>query len=426
MPSSDVVSDVSAEQLRIKSLVSFVVSIMSLLGAAFIVITILVMRLYKPHIANRVSIWLTFWKALADIFYSIVYLISQHSVVNLATCKFVLWGYVEFTLLSIFLTCTIAFNLQAIFVNEFNSMIAIQRFYFPLSLILSLAISIIPLIADQFVFDPLVGNCWYRDQYTTPAMIWEMTTFYGWIFLGVVYCTIAVALVTTKLVRNEKRLRQNVSPGTAKLNRNINNVVARIILYPVIPILTQSFNFITEVVTFFSRRLVFPLYFLSSFGPASIGFLNFLVFLFDPAFRRLIKELRSGTSTEPSTSPHDMDTKSGSEAYELSSSFHVSTLFREPEGFKDDSTKKTGLPTNNMRPSVPSITNGHERQDSIGLENDSTPLSHNHQTLSTGQNSSLELILDSSDTSSTTTRSANLAPYQAPEGGFKPNVVRYM
>ncbi|KAK9763842.1 hypothetical protein K7432_009135 [Basidiobolus ranarum] len=425
MSSADVINDVSPEQIVIKSLVSEIMSVLSLLGACFIVITIIFTRIYKPHIANRVSISLTLWKAFADLAYSIIYLISQKSSMNLATCKFVLWGYVEFTLLSIFLTCTIAFNIQAIFVSELSQIFFIQRFYLPVSLVVSLTISLIPLLADQFTYDPLVGNCWYRDQYTTPTMIWEMCTYYGWIFLGIVYCSIVVILVTIRLIRNERQFRQNISPTTTKLHRNINKIVGRIILYPIIPIIAQSFNFITEIVTFYSRRLTFSLYLLSAVGPASIGFLNFLVFLFDPAFQKLVKELRYGaSSTSNPTDHHDMDLKS-TEIF--GSSFHIHSLSKDGGSFGNGNNVK--IQTNSTVDAIKlqNLTNGHRRQDTTASECDSTPLSPANQNPFSGQNSSLELILDSSESSAVITHSNNNLPsYQAPEGGSRFNIVKYM
>ncbi|ORY05352.1 hypothetical protein K493DRAFT_345110 [Basidiobolus meristosporus CBS 931.73] len=370
------------------------------------------MKIRKPHIANRVSIGLTMWKAVADIFYSIVYLISQGSVVNLATCRFVLWGYVEFTLLSIFLTCAIAFNLQAIFVNELSTIIYVQRFYFPFTLALSLIISLIPLISGQFAYDPLVGNCWYREQYSTSTMIWEMSTFYGWIFLGIVYCSVAVALVTIRLIRNEREMQRNISPRATKIRRNINKVVTRIILYPVIPIVAQSFNFITELVTFYTRRLTFTLYFLSAAGPASIGFLNFLVFLFDPAFQKLVRELRNAeSSSTQSSNHHEIGAKTGL-AFE--SLYYLS----EDGNFSASDNHSKQQHSEHIK--LHRIDGTHQCQNMVVLESDSIPSAHTNP----DRNSSVELILNSG--LNPTTRPNNPSPYQNPEAGMKSNIVRYM
>ncbi|KAK9767655.1 hypothetical protein K7432_002379 [Basidiobolus ranarum] len=296
-----IVYDASDYQVGIKSILTSIFSGLSLLGGLFVVSTITYIRVYRPQLANRLSLKLTFWIALADIVYSIFVFVLQWKITSNQICAFLLWGYLEFTLLPIFLTATIAFNLHAIFVSDIYDVVRYQKYYFPFALTLATSISLIPLIAGQFEADPVVGTCWYSSTYTSKTMIWETCTLFGWVFIVVLYCIFAVCFIGYKLHKHDKNLRSNISVDIQFVSRKTNKAMRRIILYPMVPIFTQTFNCLCEFYTFIHRELYFSLYLLSAVLPACVGLLNAVVFIFDPAVREL---LYRGTqrSTSQSTS----------------------------------------------------------------------------------------------------------------------------
>ncbi|KAK9763551.1 hypothetical protein K7432_009662 [Basidiobolus ranarum] len=297
-----IVYDASDHQVEVKRLITFIFSGLSLLGGVFVVSTIVYIRIYRPLLANRLSLKLTFWIALADIVYSIFVLVLQQKITSNQLCAFLLWGYLEFTLLPIFLTATIAFNLHAIFVSDIYDVVRYQKYYFPFALTLATVISSVPLIAGQFEADPVVGSCWYRGTYTTKTMIWEMCTLFGWVFLVVLYCIFAVCFIGYKLHQHEKYLRSNISVDIQLVNRKTSKAMRRIILYPVVPIVTQTFNCLCEFYTFVHRELYFSLYLLSAVLPACVGLLNAVVFIFDPAVRELLRGSSQRSTSQGGTS----------------------------------------------------------------------------------------------------------------------------
>ncbi|KAK9764030.1 hypothetical protein K7432_008819 [Basidiobolus ranarum] len=301
--------DATPEQMALKATVTSIISMISLIGAVFVVCAIIFIRFYRPALGNRLSLRLTFWIALADVTYSIFAYILQKKITSTEACAFLLWGYVEFTLLPIFLTAAIGFNLMAIFVHDISDVMKYQRFYVPFSIGLSLVISVIPVIAGQFEVDPLVGACWYSATYTIHTIIWEICTLFLWIFLGVIYCLFAVSFVIYKLIRHEKYLKKNTNTNSHVVNRKTHRAMRRIILYPIVPIITQTFNCVCEFDTFVNRRLNFTLYFLSAVGPAMVGLLNAIVFLFDPAVHQLFKANPSTTSNSVSYQEQEKSTK---------------------------------------------------------------------------------------------------------------------
>ncbi|ORX93647.1 hypothetical protein K493DRAFT_302536 [Basidiobolus meristosporus CBS 931.73] len=288
------------EQMALKVTVTSIFSLISLIGALFVVCSILFINFYRPALGTRLSLRLTFWIALADVTYSIFAYVLQKQITSTATCAFLLWGYVEFTLLPIFLTATIGFNLMAIFVHDIANVVKYQRFYVPFSIGLSLIISLIPVIAGQFEVDPVVGACWYSATYTIHTIVWEICTLFLWIFLAVLYCIFAVSFVIYKLIRHEKYLMKSTNGTSHIVNRRTYRAMRRIVLYPLVPVLTQTFNCLCEFDTFVNRRLNFTLYFLSAVGPATVGLLNAIVFLFDPAVRQLFKGNTSSTTNSVS------------------------------------------------------------------------------------------------------------------------------
>ncbi|ORX97522.1 hypothetical protein K493DRAFT_314042 [Basidiobolus meristosporus CBS 931.73] len=286
-----------SKDIDAKAIAVLVLSSLSLVGAVVVIITILCIRSWKAEVGSRVSLTLTFWIACSDLLFSIFSLLLASTLVSNATCSFFLWGYVEFTLLPIFLTVAIGFNLQMVFVHGSKNLLRYQRLYVPVCVAVSLLISLLPVVAKQFQLDPAVNSCWYQSTYTTGTILWEVLTFYGWILLGVAYCVLAVIMVAWKLHVNNKRLANNTGPIHSHLiGHKTSRAVRRIALYPLIPIVTQTFNFVSEFDTFVSRDMNSTLYVLSAVTPVCMGLLNAVVFMFDPAFQLFWRELRSGKS----------------------------------------------------------------------------------------------------------------------------------
>ncbi|KAK9765698.1 hypothetical protein K7432_005746 [Basidiobolus ranarum] len=123
-----------------------------------------------------------------------------------------------------------------------------------------------------------------------------MLTHNVWIILGEVICSFSVAIVCIKLLRHKKDLLKS-QPGdmtgdTIKLRRAkrfLHHGVARIILYPIVPIISQTPYIVVEFVQL--EYLEMALYVAMIFNSTQ-GFMNLAVFLFDPSIQASWKKIR--------------------------------------------------------------------------------------------------------------------------------------
>src|SRR5688572_18227784 len=71
----------------------------------------------------------------------------------------------------------------------------------------------------------------------------------------------------------------------------INQAVKRIVLYPMVPIITFIFNIISNLLFFTTKENHFEFQMLANVGTGSQGLLNALAFCFDPAMRKIWREI---------------------------------------------------------------------------------------------------------------------------------------
>jgi hypothetical protein len=217
------------------------------------------------------------------------------------TCSVAPWGFVFTALLGCFLNVAIAFNLQVIFVHNYIDTKRFEKYYIIIPLILSLILSILPVSFGVLGYDEKEISCWYKNGSTTDALIWQWTTLHGWILLSILYCLYSVIAVIIRLqVSTRHFIKMNqFSPNSSSLIQDrsyrrqliINQAVKRIILYPIVPILTFLFNIVSNFLFFTTKRNSIIFQMLANVGTSSQGLLNSLVFCLDPAMRKLWKEM---------------------------------------------------------------------------------------------------------------------------------------
>ncbi|RKP26462.1 hypothetical protein SYNPS1DRAFT_21784 [Syncephalis pseudoplumigaleata] len=295
---------ITVSQARLISHITVPLNTISLLLSLCVVFAYLFARHFRPAYANRVSLRLTVLLAAVDAFYAFFQLMDtflQNANPQTAWCAFAAWGYVHCTLLSVFLTSAVALNLHIIFLRGHRTTPAYEVLYLLVPMAAALAISLPPLVFQKFAYN----NCWYADVKAVSGLVWAWSTLYLWLFVSIGYCAWAVSVVGWRLAMERKRLRRRVRNGLPSNNgvglgiaqnssvgtvsppsaQVISRVVARVVLYPVIPILTQSLNVAVEMDVFVSQHTSFPLIAASFVATSCQGLLNALVFLLDPTVR---------------------------------------------------------------------------------------------------------------------------------------------
>ncbi|KAI8058608.1 hypothetical protein BDF22DRAFT_740023 [Syncephalis plumigaleata] len=299
---------ITATQAHIVSYITIPVNIISLMMSLCVVFAYLFARHYRPAYANRVSLRLTVLLAAVDAFYAFFQLLDiflPNPETQTFWCTFAAWGYVHCTLLSVFLTSAVALNLHIIFLRGHRTTPAYEVLYLLVPMAAALSISLPPVIFQRFAYNINQRSCWYVEVDKASGLVWAWLTLYIWLFIAIGYCAWAVSVVGWRLAMERKRLRRRVRNGLPSQNGGglgvahnssigtvsppsaqvISRVVARVILYPVIPIITQSLNVAVEMDSFVSQHTSFPLIAASFVATSCQGLLNSLVFLLDPTVR---------------------------------------------------------------------------------------------------------------------------------------------
>ncbi|ORX94117.1 hypothetical protein K493DRAFT_374209 [Basidiobolus meristosporus CBS 931.73] len=275
------------------ALVSTVLNAFSLASACLILLAILLMRIYRRDLTQRVSLHLTCGIAVADILFHTASMEKPKVTSPGAYCRFTVWLIVFSNLLFIFLTVCIGINLLMVFIFGMRDPHFLEKCYFAASILLALGISIIPVIFDKFTLDPNINSCWYDKADITA---WELMTHNLWIILGEVVCSLSITAVCVKLLKHKNELLKNhpadASGDTIKLRRAkrfLHHGVARIILYPTVPVISQTAFILVGFVP--KEDLELALY-IAMILNSTQGFMNLAVFLFDPSIQASWKKIR--------------------------------------------------------------------------------------------------------------------------------------
>ncbi|KAK9686962.1 hypothetical protein K7432_014965, partial [Basidiobolus ranarum] len=237
------------------------------------------LKYYDRSLVNRVSLRINKWMALVDVGYCGAQILNVQNNNDTIWCMLSVWLIVWFTLLYLFLNTMIAFNLQIVFVHGKRDTTSYVKYYYTISVFLSLLISITPFFEGKYGFYTISQTCWWTNGYTPKTILWEWMTYLGWIAASVIYCLIAVSLVTYKLIKESRIIREQIQhtisqelgsewQGKTNIDRDVLKAVRRIVLYPIIPIFTQGVNIIQEMDIYMHRRANFYLFFLAYFAGA--------------------------------------------------------------------------------------------------------------------------------------------------------------
>ncbi|KAK9766375.1 hypothetical protein K7432_004595 [Basidiobolus ranarum] len=268
----------------------------SVVSAALVTLTFLGLSWFKGELTESISFRLSIWIAVVDIFYSL-FNILNHAFTNPGfLCTSSAWGISFTSLFFVFLSVSLAFNLQATVVHNKPEKPKWEKIYIFTSLALALVLSLAPLPFDVFGYDSNNNICWFISTHQHRA-VWETLTFLSWSILGVVYSVVVVAMITERFIRQVRCISalENLSDShSINIDRSkiINLAALFITFYALVPAITQTFNLLAEFMVLDGLKVSFPLLMAAVISSSIQGIVNSIVFALDPTLRLAVSELR--------------------------------------------------------------------------------------------------------------------------------------
>ncbi|ORX96422.1 hypothetical protein K493DRAFT_371047 [Basidiobolus meristosporus CBS 931.73] len=268
----------------------------SVISAALVSLTFLGLSWFKGELTESISFRLSIWIAVVDIFYSL-FNILNHAFTNPGfLCTSSAWGISFTSLAFVFLSVSLAFNLQATVVHNRLERPEWERIYILASIVLALLLSLIPLPFGVFGYDKKNNICWFISTHKHRA-VWETLTFLSWSILGVIYSMVVVAMITERFVRQVRCISalENLSDShSINVDRSkiINLTALFITFYALVPAITQTFNLLAEFMILDGMKVSFPLLMAAVISSSIQGIVNSVVFALDPTLRLAISEIR--------------------------------------------------------------------------------------------------------------------------------------
>lgn len=292
------------------------------------------LRTTRPSLVNRTSLRLAVATAIADLLYSIAQIISDVISQDGTLCALSVWWYIQFTLLSVFLTAAVAINLQVVFLHGRHDARFLEKWYYILALLLATVISGAGYFGDQYGWSEMEHNCWFNKDGELHSVLWQWGTIYVWLLLVILYCSVVIGMVLYRINREADNLdlatamsggsRSQVSsimspPASPTLppspsspsrestlmtpnmsrhllkkrkRKNLARILRRIILYPAIPIITQTPNLLVTMEAYLLGYNSYGLVMASFIATSIQGMLNCVIFFIDPAVKSGLADYR--------------------------------------------------------------------------------------------------------------------------------------
>ncbi|KAJ3188154.1 hypothetical protein HDU85_005302 [Gaertneriomyces sp. JEL0708] len=283
---------------------------LSIIGAFSVIVTYFLIRKYQPKLAHRVSLRLAVAIAASDLISAIFYLVAAIPIGPSRLCAPAMFLNVSFLLMSLFSTSAIALNILLVFVLKIPARKNLERRYYIGSGIAALVIPFIALVTGRFGWNG--SECWYlwslSESYRL-VVIWQWATYYVWVVLVILFCTICTALFWWSVRRpvintlpdtpqhtlgiNDKEIGVGNRAIFSETDRLVRRAVSRIKYYCAVPVITQTLTVALDV-EFMVKEDNNPRIWLASAILLGLhGFVNSLVFfIFDPSVERAREKMR--------------------------------------------------------------------------------------------------------------------------------------
>ncbi|KAJ3739087.1 hypothetical protein DFH05DRAFT_1407764 [Lentinula detonsa] len=195
----------------------------------------------RPHL-DRVSFRIVMIALFANMIFGIASAVGGTMTHGGFLCGFSIF-VLQWTLqISSFLLFSIALNLQLVVVNGFNGQ-NLEKFYIIVSLVFATVLTVPPYAANQYGWDPLEQDCWYKNDNLGQRLAWQISTQMAWTAITALGEIIASTSVMLFMVKHHVRTRR-VFLSTQSISRSSSNspqvihansykrIILRIALYP--------------------------------------------------------------------------------------------------------------------------------------------------------------------------------------------------
>ncbi|KAL1923843.1 uncharacterized protein VTP21DRAFT_8823 [Calcarisporiella thermophila] len=293
-----------------------VLNAISAFSGLVMMFTVAYFRFTLPNIANTISFTLSFWIGFIDFLWRIEYILEYSNEIMFPLANQHHWFVRLLAFARVFLRvwCSliimcIALDLQLSFIHNRNNMKKIQRWYTPISFLIAFCVNT-PWLAESRVD--------YVQKWETIVPGWErrtsiLTMFFGvtlWSALAILYSILVVLLILIRVRRETQRLRsEGVPENVRRRERRLIASVLRILLYPVVLIITQPTGIILDWLFIITSDSNLPalkiLVEIDAVLLGLLGVLNLVVFTLNPAFRRAMETVPWWPFEKSSTEGYD-------------------------------------------------------------------------------------------------------------------------
>ncbi|KAL1918529.1 uncharacterized protein VTP21DRAFT_3189 [Calcarisporiella thermophila] len=273
------------------------VNVISAICGLVMMIIVAWFRYRQPDVANTVSFKLTFWIGLVDMLWRVEYLLEMSDEIMYPMAgqyngflDLLSWAHSFLRIWAAFLTVCIAFDLQLTFIHKKTQINHIQRWYVLASLLAAFALSLVWLIKSHVTFRTdwnAMDVGWPYEEFVLVNTVSVVI----WIGLSIFYSLIVVIMVLVRVLKVTREMKQrNISPAIREKERRLVKSVLRVLLYPVVLIITQPSGLAADCLTT-DPTTPLAMFTISADGflQGSIGILNLIVFCFNPALHRALE-----------------------------------------------------------------------------------------------------------------------------------------
>ncbi|KAJ9075180.1 hypothetical protein DSO57_1038570 [Entomophthora muscae] len=273
------------------SLEYIVVNWISLICALTVVVTILLLKKMQPWAVARVTVNLHAGVALMGAMRHICFLITPPESNN--SCQMLAFMAFFTGHMSLFLNMAIAFNLQRIYIHECQPQEQWRWILYILPIVVALFLDLIPIPLQAFGREHY-GTC-YLDKDSPYRTIMMTLLIYSTRIPGYIYCFIVFLLVVLKLKKPHNALADNQTLNSIHIVSS-RKLALRTSLYPLSCFLSHFGGMLSNVLFAFGCPRYDFIRIWVLMGLSTIGLVNLVVFLFDPAFEIALK---SSSNIEP-------------------------------------------------------------------------------------------------------------------------------
>eukprot|EP01027_Heterolobosea_sp_BB2_P020456 GEZU01029184.1.p1 GENE.GEZU01029184.1~~GEZU01029184.1.p1 ORF type:complete len:426 (-),score=108.86 GEZU01029184.1:85-1362(-) len=262
---------------------------------------------------------LILYTSMSDLLYAIFNTMEMTSSINTPPpfCRFIMVGWVYSILASIFFTTCMAVNLLIVILIGKKTSHKHEIAYIVASISAAAIFGLLPLTNEAYGYNESYQLCWYSDGGSLKNILWQTGVFFVPVGVSVVFCTIIFIAVAIKILHTTWKASKHLQKhhhhrtttngcggggggggGGGSINddsdpTSIAKAVARrLMLYPVVMIITQSLNFLNEFYTYGTRgEGNFVILLINIITIDIYGFVNAVIFAFDPALRPMWRTL---------------------------------------------------------------------------------------------------------------------------------------